>query len=77
MTDQTPSVGRIVHYVSYGTPGGEYTKECVAAIVTKVEDSSTVDLCAFYPTGLNFRAAVMLDEGDEPAGGSWHWLERT
>jgi hypothetical protein len=29
-----PSVGRIVHYVSYGTPGGEYPKTCRAAIVT-------------------------------------------
>jgi hypothetical protein len=31
---QKPSVGRIVHYVSYGTPGGEYPKTCRAAIVT-------------------------------------------
>lgn len=29
-----PSVGRIVHYVSYGTPGGEYAKTCRAAVVT-------------------------------------------
>lgn len=32
----TPSIGRIVHYVSYGTPGGEFTSECRAAIVTAV-----------------------------------------
>lgn len=31
-----PSIGRIVHYVSYGTPGGEYTSECRAAVVTEV-----------------------------------------
>ena len=31
-----PTVGRIVHYVSYGTPGGEYTSQCRAAIVTGV-----------------------------------------
>jgi hypothetical protein len=31
---QQPSVGRIVHYVSYGTPGGEYPKACRAAVVT-------------------------------------------
>jgi hypothetical protein len=30
-----PPIGSIVHYVSYGTPGGEYTKECRAAIVTE------------------------------------------
>ena len=29
-----PSVGWIVHYVSYGTPGGEYGKKCRAAVVT-------------------------------------------
>ena len=33
---QNPSVGRIVHYVSYGTPGGEYTSQCRAAIITEV-----------------------------------------
>ncbi|MFJ5532478.1 hypothetical protein [Streptomyces sp. NPDC093261] len=31
-----PAVGRIVHYVSHGTPGGEYGKECRAAIITAV-----------------------------------------
>lgn len=33
---QKPSVGRIVHYRSYGTPGGEYLPECRAAIITEV-----------------------------------------
>jgi hypothetical protein len=33
---QQPSVGRIVHYVSYGTPGGEYRSECRAATITSV-----------------------------------------
>jgi hypothetical protein len=36
MSEQIPSVGRIVHYVSYGTPGGEYTSQCRAAIITEV-----------------------------------------
>lgn len=31
-----PSVGRMVHYVSFGTPGGEYTSQCRAAIITEV-----------------------------------------
>jgi len=31
-----PTVGRIVHYVSYGTPSGEYASQCRAAIVTGV-----------------------------------------
>lgn len=32
----TPSVGKIVHYVSYGTPGGEYQSQCRAAVITEV-----------------------------------------
>jgi hypothetical protein len=39
MTDQKPSVGRIVHYVSYGTPGGEYTSQCRAAVVAGVPEA--------------------------------------
>lgn len=31
-----PTIGQIVHYVSYGTPGGEYTSHCRAAIITAV-----------------------------------------
>ena len=37
---QTPSIGRIVHYHSYGTPGGEYLPEPRAAIVTAVDTST-------------------------------------
>lgn len=35
---QPPSIGRIVHYQSYGTPGGEYLPEPRAAIITEVHD---------------------------------------
>lgn len=38
-----PSVGRIVHYVSYGTKNGEYTPECRAGIVTEAGQWVTVD----------------------------------
>ena len=35
--EQKPSVGRIVHYVAYGTPGGEFPAGvCRAAIITEV-----------------------------------------
>jgi hypothetical protein len=43
-----PSVGRIVHYVSYGTPGREYKSECRAAVVVGIpnsEDLSIIQLC--------------------------------
>lgn len=85
--NQTPSVGRIVHYVSYGTPGGEYGKQCRAAIVTEVNDravdpttmeptnSWVVGLCVLNPTGQYFNQGVVQRE-DYHDGGTWHWPER-
>ena len=72
-----PSVGRIVHYVSYGTPGGEYTSECRAAMVTQADGvpPDRVALCVMNPTGLFFDEAVEHDEDAKP-GGTWHWPER-
>lgn len=76
-----PSVGRIVHYRSYGTPGGEYLPECRAAIVTEVDTPpenapwmEPVGLCVLNPTGQFFNRGVKHDE--EKSGGTWHWPER-
>jgi hypothetical protein len=89
--EQTPSVGRVVHYVSYGTPGGEYGKECRAAIITEVSDgvesdrrAEVVSLCVLNPTGMFFNQGCRNDEpanhdagnGETVAGGTWHWPER-
>jgi len=63
-----PTVGRVVHYVSHGTPGGEYTSECRAAIVTEVNTSDTVGLCVLKPTGQFFNRTVVHDEGSEALG---------
>ena len=73
---QKPSVGRVVHYTSYGTPGGEYLPECRAAVVTSVRDDiagNYVDLCVMNPTGLFFNREVEYD--DMARGGTWHWPE--
>lgn len=69
-----PSVGRVVHYVSYGTPGGEYTAQCRAAIVTEVGDGDKVGLAVLNPTGMFFNRSPQDETGK--AGGSWHWPER-
>lgn len=82
-----PSIGRIVHYVSYGTPGGEYTSQCRAAIITALRHDQvmkdfewvtiedTVDLCVLNPEGLFFNREVRHDESGHK-GGTWHWPER-
>ena len=69
-----PSIGRIVHYVSYGTPGGEYTSQCRAAIIAAVHGSETVDLCVMNPEGFFFNHEV--DYSEDSKGGTWHWPER-
>lgn len=72
----TPSVGRIVHYVSYGTPGGEYSSQCRAAIISEARDGTDrASLVVFNPTGLFFNEVCFHDE-DEKRGGTWHWPER-
>lgn len=83
---QKPSVGRVVHYVAYGTPGGEYPSVCRAAIITEVDGPAAdaqhaqpndptnpdVGLCVLNPTGMFFNQHVPYGE----TGGHWHWPER-
>jgi hypothetical protein len=82
---QIPSIGRIVHYHSYGTPGGEYLPEPRAAIVTEVApplarpgDRSvpdmTVGLAVLNPTGMFFNVGVGFSEIPRP--GHWSWPPR-
>lgn len=75
-----PSVGRIVHYVSYGTPGGEYTSQCRAAVITEVTDCDAhmdcVGLCVLNPTGQFFKQHVPYNGTSQQHGGTWHWPER-
>jgi hypothetical protein len=78
--EQKPSVGRIVHYVSHGTPplsdGTQaYESTCRAAVVTEAGENDIVGLAVFNPEGMFFNRGVHHQE-NEQAGGSWHWPER-
>lgn len=68
-----PSVGRSVHYQSFGTPGGEYKSKPIAATITQVndEEAGDVGLVIFNPTGLFFNTSVKFS--DEPKPGCWNW----
>lgn len=78
-------VGRVVHYVAYGTPKGEFPADvCRAAIVTEVtaqkEDHASADrasLCVLNPSGIFFNQnlpEVQVAKADkEPyTPGTWH-----
>jgi hypothetical protein len=81
-----PTVGRIVHYQAYGTPGGEHPSLPRAAIITAVHHqpktdteepgplSSSVDLCVLNPTGQFFNQGVPFSETPKP--GCWSWPPR-
>ena len=90
MKPQQPSVSRAVHYVSYGTPGGEYASVCRAAVIAEVLDGERCALAVLNPTGLFFHDAEHSEQDyvedspggpllrhRTPAGGTWHWPERT
>lgn len=62
-----PTVGRIVHYVSYGTPGGEYSSQCRAAIITEVA-GNTVGLAVLNPEGMYFTRDIVHNEAAEAPG---------
>lgn len=90
MAEQAPSVGRMVHYVSYGTPiradGTQaYSSQCRAAVITEVwysdarltQPSGTVGLCVLNPSGVFFHDSIdYCDDEDSRLPGTWHWPER-
>lgn len=69
-------IGDVVHYVSYGTPKGEFDSTCRAAIVAGNDTNATgvVELVVLNPGGLFFNTC--LEDPGEPNreyhGGSWH-----
>jgi hypothetical protein len=71
--EQTPSIGRVVHYQSYGTPNGEFLPEPRAAIITSVHEA-TIDAAVLNPGGLFF--AVGLQYSEDPKPGCWNWPPR-
>lgn len=89
MPKPRPTIGRIVHYVSHGTPvrpdeSQAFPAACRTGIVTEVDprDPDRVGLAVLNPAGTFFHplAAGGCEhqepaDGQLPAGGSWHWPE--
>lgn len=85
-----PMVTNAVHYVSYGTPGGEYSSMCRAAIITQVLPLEGDDAGQAYieqwPQESTFRVGLCVlnptglffreDVPYDPNAtpGTWHWV---
>lgn len=82
-----PTVGRMVYYKSYGTPGGEYKSVDRAAVVTDVRKvagrakegenpfNGDADVYQVRLTVFNPEGLFFtgwLDQGQE--GGQWDWM---
>lgn len=70
-----PTIGRVVHYVSYGSKDGRVEGKCRAAFVTEVHPNyavPAVGLAVFSPNGMHMDRDVRQSE-DDHTGGTWHW----
>jgi len=79
MAEQLPGVGRVVHYVSMGSPVREdgtqmYESACQAAIITETAWGEAASLVVFNPTGIHFPRVIDHDEITREAG-TWHWAQ--
>jgi hypothetical protein len=88
MSKQIVSVGRIVHYTSFGSAPQDgvqlYPSTCRAAIVTEVVDlnGGIIHLTVFNPEGMQLVKDCPFDYGmlelnGPRTVGRWHWPEKT
>lgn len=71
------TVGRMVHYIAYGTPNGEYVAGAHrAAVVAEVKDPAmgVCILAVLNPTGIHWNTAQYDNTATKP--GTWHWIEK-
>ena len=79
MSEQKPSVGRIVHYTNLGDRDWKYPPEVQAALITGVNEDGTVALHVFYRTGqfdMPNVSQTSAEAGSENARGKWCWPAR-
>lgn len=70
---QTPTIGRVVHYVSRGSKDGVFEPTHRAAVITEINYEDSVGLCVLNPLGIFFDDA---DYDPSFTPGTWHWPER-
>lgn len=66
------TIGRVVLYTRYGSPGGEHLPEPSPAIITQIINADTQECQLFVmnPNGVYFNPTPY---SDEPKPGHWSW----
>lgn len=81
MSEQRPTVGRIVHYTNLGDKDGKYPPEIQAALITKVTAEGGVSLKVFYTSGIFDMPGPVpftsAEAGTDAARGHWAWPARS
>lgn len=70
---QIPSIGRIVHYQRFGSPGGEHKAEPSPAVITQVYENDECQLFVMNPNGVYFNRTPF---SETPKPGCWSWPPR-
>jgi hypothetical protein len=73
VSQQKPTIGRVVHYQRYGTALGEHKSEPSPAVIVEVFENGDCQLFVMNPNGLYFNRTPY---SDEPKGGHWSWPPR-
>lgn len=73
--EQKPSIGRVVNYQKYGTPGGEHKAEPSPAIITQkvLDETGKCMIFVINPNGLYFNLTPF---SETPKPGHWNWPPR-
>lgn len=74
MSVEKPSIGSIVHYQRFGTPGGEHLSKPSPAIIVEVFENNECQLFVMNPNGVYFNR-TLYSEDNKP--GTWSWPKRT
>ncbi len=72
MSEQKPSIGRIVHYRGPGTANGQFKPTTYPAVITQIHNDTDVNLFVMTNVGMmNLQSILLAEEPDQPSRWSW------
>lgn len=72
MSEQRPTIGRMVHYRGPGTANGQFQPSTYPAVITAVHTDTCVNLFVMTNVGMmNLTSIQLAEEADQPSRWSW------